>query len=104
MDGKKLYHQRAVEAGLASGEVTFPVLLPAVKIPRFLVRAGTRCAIRKVTEDERKYRPYRTVRDVGVERFETYRRDETGGYYEFRHAGWFLLVHRRNVIHREDTY
>ncbi len=99
-----LYWQRAVAKGLVRGEQPFPPRTkPPRHVPRFLVPAGTPCAVRRVTE--RDWRVYTTKQDAAFERFERYERCE-GGYYHFRSdvGGWLLLVSRRHVRHREDAY
>jgi hypothetical protein len=94
----RLYFQRAVAAGLCRGEQQFPPRTkPPRKVPRFLIPAGTPCTVTPVSVTRR--RPHRTKVDLGFERFESYR----AGDYTFRHLGWFLQVHRRHVIHREDV-
>jgi hypothetical protein len=99
----KLYWQRAAAAGLVHGEQPFPPRSkPPRHVPRFLVPAGVPCAISKVCPLE--WRPYTTKQESGFERFERYERSERGNYYHSRTGGWLMLVHRRHVVHREDTY
>jgi hypothetical protein len=94
------YRQRAIAAGLVQGEQVFEKCVPAKSRPRFLVPAGTRCAVRNVVTDE--WLPFKTTKDNGFEKFERYERTPDGNFYEFRLGQWILLVHRRYVVHRED--
>jgi hypothetical protein len=73
---------------------------PAINRPRFLVPAGTRCAVRNVVKDE--WLPHTTTKENGFEKFDRYERNADGAFYEFRIGQWVLLVDRRYVIHRED--
>jgi hypothetical protein len=100
--GRRLHWRRAAAAGLVRGEQPFEPYQKPKRVPRFLVRAGTKCAISKVARLD--WREHTTVKDIGFERFERYERTEAGGFYEFRHEGWLMLVHRRHVVHREDSY
>jgi hypothetical protein len=41
-----MYRQRATARGLVYGEEPFETVVPAKRRPRFLVPAGTKCAVR----------------------------------------------------------
>jgi hypothetical protein len=96
----QMYYQRAAAAGLVRGEQPFEAYQKPRRFPRFVVPAGTPCAVRSVVKDE--WRPFTTTRDNAFERFERYVKDEGGPYYEFRAetGGWILLVAARHVTHR----
>lgn len=79
-----------------------PRTTPINRDPRFLVVAGTKCAIRRVSEPESEYRPFTTRGNVGFERFERWMQTETGNFYEFRMEGWLMLVNSKVVGHRRD--
>jgi hypothetical protein len=98
----KLYYQRAAALGLVRGEQAFEPYRKPTRVPRFLVPKGTRCTVRNIVTDKRV--TFTTTKDNGFERFERYERTEAGNFYEFRQEGYLLRVHRRHVIHREDTY
>jgi hypothetical protein len=95
-----MFRQRAIAAGLVTGEQVFEKVVPAKSRPRFLIPPGTRVAVRNVVTDE--WRTYTTTKENGFERFETYTKDEGVGFYQFRTGVWVMLVARRFVIHRED--
>jgi hypothetical protein len=97
-----MYYQRAAAAGLVRGEQPFEPYRKPTRVPRFLVRKGTKCAVAKVADED--WQEYVTTRDTGFEKYEHYHRTEAGNFYEFRHEGWLMLVHRRHVVHREDSY
>jgi hypothetical protein len=86
---------------LVRGEQHFETVVPAKNRPRFLVPAGTRCAVRNVVRGE--WLPFMTRKESGFERYERYERTPEGAFYEFRSGVWVLLVHRRHVVHREDV-
>lgn len=67
--------------------------------PKYLVPAGTKCAIRNVLAGD--WTPYTTVRESGFEKYERYDRQDEGNFYEFRLGVWLMLVHRKYVVHRE---
>ena len=68
--------------------------------PRFAVPAGVRCRVRPVREVD--WRNHATARATGYERYESY--DRRTKRYTFRLDGYLMCVHRRHVVHREDTY
>ena len=78
--------------------VCLPPSRPPRHVPRFLVRAGVPCEVRRVTEPA--WRPYRTRKDTGHERHEGY----SCGRYVFRLDGYLIRVDRRYVVHRQDVY
>jgi hypothetical protein len=97
---RPMYYQRAAAAGLVRGEPPFEKYQTSTHVPRFLVPAGTPCAVRSVVKDE--WRPFTTTQDNAFERFDRYVKDEGGPYDEFRSevGGWVLLVAARHVVHR----
>jgi hypothetical protein len=78
--------------------ICLPPTRPAKKGSRFFVPVRTPCAISRVSPLG--WRSYITRKDVGFERFESYR----AGVFEFRSdvGGWLMRVHRRHVQHRAD--
>lgn len=102
---KRHSYQRAAANAFARGELSptappFERALPGQNRPRFLVPARTRCAVSTLSPLD--WRPYITRKPIGFERFERYERSDGGPFYEFRHAGYLLLVHRSLVLHRDD--
>jgi hypothetical protein len=97
---RRLHWQRAAAEGLVRGEQPFETYQTSTHVPRFLVPAGTPCAVRTVFKDE--WLPFTTTKDNAFERFERWVEDEGGPYYEFRSevGGWVLLVAARHVVHR----
>jgi hypothetical protein len=77
--------------------VCLPPARPPVVVPRFAVPAGTPCRVSRVSPLA--WRQHTTRRDLGFDRFETYR----GGLYVFREGFYLVEVHRRHVRHREDS-
>ncbi len=69
---------------------------PTHQVERFLIRPGVPCEVQKVSGGT--WRKHRTTRSSGFERYESYK----DKHYTFRRDGWFLRVHRRYVLHRED--
>ena len=100
MRRRRLSWQRAAAAGLVRGEQPFETYQTSTHVPRFLVPAGTPCAVRSVVKDE--WRPFTTTRDNAFERFERYVQDDGGPYDEFRSetGGWVLPVAARHVLRR----
>jgi hypothetical protein len=100
---ERLHHQRAAARGLVQSEQQFPRRTKQPQsIPRFLVPAGTRCAVTKI--DRIAWRSHTTRRPVGFERYERVVKTEIGLFYEFREGSWLMLVARRHVKRREDAY
>lgn len=71
---------------------------PPNKTPRFLIVPNCPCEIQNVNDGL--WRPHRTTIETGHERFETYR----DKHYVFRRYGYLIRIHRRYVVHREDSY
>jgi hypothetical protein len=71
-------------------------------MPRFLVPAGTPCAVKQISDND--WQTFTTTKDSGFERFERYERSGEHGFYEFRSVpgAWLLLVDRRFVRHRNN--
>lgn len=99
---ERCYHQRAVALGLAHGEQQFPPSKRPRPVPRFRVPAGTQCEVSPVSRLD--WRQHTTVKDLGFERYESYRWSPQGMVYEFRHEQWLIVVNRRHVVHRADGY
>lgn len=77
--------------------VCLPSQAVAKKRPKYTVPAGCPCAIQKVMGGP--WRPHRTTMETGYERYEFYQ----DKHYTFRRMGWFIKIHRRYVMHREDS-
>jgi hypothetical protein len=89
--------KRRADPGLC---LYLPPTRPPRHVPRFLVPAGTRCAVKRVSDDE--WRFHVTARPNGFERFERWVKSETGNFFEFRaDGGWLMLVASRFVVRRE---
>jgi hypothetical protein len=102
---KRHSFQRAAANAFARGELSptaplFERATPARDRPRFFVPAGTPCAVS--TLSPLAWHPYTTRLDLPFDRFERYERSDGGPFYEFRHQGYLLLVHRSLVVHRDD--
>ncbi len=76
--------------------ICLPPSRPAVKLERFVASPGTPCQIRPVSQVT--WRPFRTTKRTGFERFERY----AGHSYEFRDQGWMMRVARRYVRCRDE--
>jgi hypothetical protein len=99
---ERLHHARAAARGVERGEQQFPPRKTSPRqVPRFLVPAGTRCAVTRV--DRVDWRMHTTVKTTGFERYERAVKTETGLSYEFREAGWLMRVAARLVKHRGFT-
>lgn len=98
--GHILNNAEKFEAGIAFGCAP-PQTKPASKVPRFKIKPGTLCDIRKISSAD-EWQEYRTKKELGFEKLERYLPDEK--CYEFRFQGWVLCVHRSKVKHREDSY
>ncbi len=98
----KMYHAKLAALGLVRGEQVFP---PRTKKPgpvaRFTLPEKTRCAIKKLSDDE--WRPYRLRRSLGFERFERLVWHEGATWYEFREGAWLILVASRLIVRRNKT-
>jgi hypothetical protein len=96
---RQLYYQ-FVSRDLVSGEQLFGMVAPAKTRPRFLVPAGTKCAVRNVIRDE--WVPFTTTKPNGFERFERWVTDEGGPDSEFgaEAGGWVRLGAARHVRRR----
>src|SRR5262249_2479402 len=90
---------RAAATGLVRGAPPFETYQTSTHVPRFLVPAGTPCAVRSVFTNE--WPPF-TTRDNAFEQFKRYVKDEGGPYDGFRSdgGGWILLVAARHVLRR----
>ncbi len=78
--------------------ICLPPTGPPLSLPQFQILVGTACSIKRLSGNN--WKPYTTKKALGFERYERYIRCS----YEFRFQGWLLLVHRRDVVHREDLY
>lgn len=72
----------------------------SVNYPRFVVPHDVPCHIRRVTEDDSRWRPFRTRKATLYEKYEFY--DRATKRYVFRLQGYCIRVHRSHVIHRAD--
>jgi hypothetical protein len=78
--------------------VCLPPARPAVRVPRFLIPAGSSVRVSRVSR--LCWRPHFTRKELHFERHEGYR----NGQYTFRHQGYLISVWRGLVHHREDGY
>jgi hypothetical protein len=80
------------------------ICLPPTREPthrqRFVVPADVECTVRPVREIT--WRKYVTANETGYEKCESY--DPRTKKYTFRRYGYLMSVHRRHVVHRDDTY
>lgn len=82
--------------------VCLPPTVAPNTTPRFLVPAGSKCAVSRISKLD--WQPYTTVQDIGFERFERFEQGESGNFYEFRFEGWLMLVRWDLVRHRSNKY
>jgi hypothetical protein len=80
--------------------ICLPPTRPPNRTPRYLVPADTPCAVTPLSH--LRWRPHRTTKDRGFEKYERYRRERRT--YEFRLEGWLMEIEARRVVHREDSY
>lgn len=92
---RRCYHSRAAAEGFVQGEQVFERQARRLTFtPRFTIPAGTKVSTTPAAPVC--WRSYVTKKELAFEAFERVR----GGCYEFRHAGWLLLVPCRLVTHR----
>ncbi len=80
--------------------ICLPPTREPTHMPRFAVPPGVTCTIRPVRQTA--WQNHVTARDTGYEKYESY--DRRTKKYTFRLDGYLICVHRRDVVHREDTY